>query len=363
MLSSPDLDLIRNALQAYDLGTVRGAVHHAGTAARTWRVSTDSGTYLLRTRGSRTSADELIACDHALRRHLLAAGIPSAAPVATRDGRSYVRLGGKALEVYPIVPGATIAAAGPAEIAAAARLLAAFHAATVDFLPARALLPVAQYRTLGIEETSSRMEDPALLARVYRRLAAAPDHQAFAPALDTARRWLERLRANLDDRRYASLPHTVTHGDFTLANLLFADGRVSGVFDFDWSRWAPRIRDLADGLFFISGERRTPLVAADIWSLTEAVELSLPRAGLWLRSYGAATRLDDDELDCLPLALAARWLSVRVEGMAKVPEAQRLRFALASLREPLDWLDLHWAGIRSAVRPAPTCPRGKATPR
>jgi Ser/Thr protein kinase RdoA (MazF antagonist) len=194
------------------------------------------------------------------------------------------------------------------------------------------------------------MEDPSLLACVYRQLAAAPGHSAFAPALDTAWRWLERLEHDFGAPVYSRLPHTVTHGDFTLANILFLGGRVSGVFDFDWARWAPRVRDLADGLFFISGQRRTPLVASDIWSLTEAVELSVPRVECWLDSYEAVSPLADRELACLPLALAARWLSVRVEGMAKVPEADRLRFALANLREPLDWLEAHWPEVRRPDR-------------
>lgn len=349
MPRNPDQDLIQRAWAAYDLGALRAAVHHSGTAAKTWRVTADSGAYLLRTRGSRTSAAELVACDHALRRHLLAAAIPTAAPLAAKDGRTWVRIGDRVLEVYAIVPGNTLAEAGPRQVSAAARLLAAFHGASADFVPARNLPPVAQYRTLGIEETSMRMESPALLSRIYQRLAATSGSSDFSAALAVAGRWLRRLEDDFDDRRYAALPHTVTHGDFTLANILFLDGRVSGVFDFDWARWAPRIRDVADGLFFVSGRRRTPLVASDIWSLTEAAELSLTRALDWLRSYSAVVRLDEHEVASLPLALAARWLSVRVEGMAKVPETERLRFALGNLHAPLDWLDAHWPEVVSAL--------------
>lgn len=351
MIPATDDELIRRALQAYDCGAVQEARYHAGTAARTWRVTTDRGSFLLRTRGSRTSTDELIAYDHALRRHLLAAGIPTAAPLATRNGQTCTRLGDKALELYAIVPGAPLTHAGTAEIAAAARALAAFHAASRDFALARALPPVAQYRTLGIDTAAARMESPALLALIYDRLAAEAGSGIFADGLAVAQRWLKRLRRDFGDDVYNALPHTVTHGDFTLANLLFINGRVSGIFDFDWARWAPRIRDVADGLFFISGERRTPLVAADIWSLTEAAELSPARVLCWLESYQDVAPLEPRELDCLPLALAARWLSVRVEGMAKVPETERLRFALGNVAGPLDWLAAHWGEVRGALAP------------
>jgi len=349
MIPTADDELIRQALAAYDLGAVRAASHHAGTAAKTWRVATDHGSYLLRTRGSRTATDDLIAYDHALRRHLLAAGIPTAAPLTTRTGRSFTRVGDKALELYAIVPGAPLPHASMPEIAAAARALAAFHAATRDFAPARTLPPVAQYRTLGIDTAAARMESPALLTQVYDRLAVPAPGSPFTAGLADARRWLQRLRREFDDDVYGALPHTVTHGDFTLANILFLDGRVSGIFDFDWARWAPRIRDVADGLFFISGERRTPLVASDIWSLTEAAVLSPERALCWLRSYQETAPLEARELDCIPLALAARWLSVRVEGMAKVQEADRVRFALGNVAGPLEWLESRWTEVRRAL--------------
>ena len=45
------------------------------------------------------------------------------------------------------------------------------------------------------------------------------------------------------------------------------------------------------------------------------------------------------------LALAARWLSVRVEGTAKVPEAERLRFCFGNVEGPLAWLEDNWPTV------------------
>ena len=108
MATGTDRELIETVLLAYDLGRLQDFRHHAGTAAKTWRLHTSVGQYLLRTRGSRTSADPLIAFDHALRRHLLAAGIPTAAPLPGHDGRTFVRCGERAFEVYPIVAGSPL---------------------------------------------------------------------------------------------------------------------------------------------------------------------------------------------------------------------------------------------------------------
>ncbi|MDX9978805.1 MAG: phosphotransferase [Lentisphaeria bacterium] len=338
---------IREALAAYDLGTVRAVHHHAGTAAKTWRVETDRGTWLLRTRGSRTSTDELIAFDHGLRAHLVRRGIPTAEPVPGRDGARFVRLDGQALEVYALLPGQSVGRAEPRQIAGAARLLAAFHRAGEDYRAA--VPPVAQYRTLGLETATIRMESPELLSQVYAEIERQAGRR-FPRARAVARDWLDRLRREWSDDAYFGLPQTMTHGDFTLANLLFApDGEVCGVFDFDWSRRAPRVRDVADGLFFVSGRRRTPLQAGSIWSLTEAVRLSPERGAVWLAGYHAAYPLTAAEWDAIPLALAARWLSVRVEGMAKVAAADRLRFVFGNLIPPLRWLDAHWPELRAAT--------------
>ena len=334
-----DDERVLAALAAYDLGAIREIRHHSGTAAKTWRVATERGEWLLRTRGARTAGDGSVAFDHALRAHLVARGIPTAEPVRTRAGATFVRIDGRAMEIYPLRPGRTIARAEPRQIRAAARMLAAFHRAGADCHAEQP--PVAQYRTLGLDTESRRMESPELLAPLYERLGREAGSE-FGAARATAGRWLARLREELSDRVYFGLPQTMTHGDYTLANLLFAeDGDVCGVFDFDWSRPGPRVRDVADGLFFVAGRRRTPLVAADIWSLTEAVELRPERCAAWLEGYGEANPLSPAERAAIPLALAARWLSVRLEGSAKVPPEDRLRFVFGNLAEPLDWLETH----------------------
>jgi len=328
---------IEAALANYGLGAVQKIHHHSGTAAKTWRVATDRGDWLLRTRGSRTASDELIAFDHGLRAHLVNNGIPTAEPVRTRTGQGFTRVAGHAMEVYALHSGHTIGRADLLQVGAAAQMLAAFHRAGRDYLADPP--PVAQYRTLGLDTASARMESPHLLTLVYDRLSREAGKR-FAKAQSVAKRWLARLRQELPDEVYYGLPQTMTHGDFTLANLLFSDGgSVCGVFDFDWSRRAPRIRDVADGMFFVAGQRRTPLIAANIWSLTEAVELSTDRCATWLESYQQGNPLSPAELAAVPLALAARWLSVRIEGAAKVAPEDRLRFTFGNLAAPLEWLE------------------------
>jgi len=352
MTGPSESDLVTRTLKAYDLGDLESWAPHGGTAGKTWRVVTTRGAWLFRMRGVRTSSDEVIAFDHGLRRRLLEAGIPTTAPVPACDGCMFTRVGERVIEVYPFLPGRSLTAVDSDALGNVAQALARFHQAAAGWPDARALPPVAQYSTVGVADRNERMEDPELLARVYSRLASQPGAEPFGDAVDASRRWLTRLRSDYDRAVYDALPHTVTHGDFTLANLLFdQETSVKGIFDFDWARWAPRVRDIADGTLFIAGQRRTPMRPGDIWSLTEAVSLHVERCLRWVRSYQTVAPLNDAEISVLPLAMAARWLSVRVEGTAKVPEAERLRFCFGNVAEPLLWLEENWPVVARALSP------------
>jgi len=343
---------IDDVLAEYDIGDVESTTPHAGTAGKTWQVRTSQGMWLLRLRGTRTSAPHLVAYDHGLRAHLLKAGIPTAAPIPTHDGQKCVFIKDRAFELYAWVDGRCLSLADATALSQAAHGLARFHQTTADYVAARELPPVAQYATLGCETTSRRMENPVLLTGIYADLEARPGAEDF-PTTVVADRWLRRLVQEFPAERYDALPHTVTHGDFTLANLLFdEETRLVGIFDFDWSRWGPRVRDLADGMYFIAGQRRSPLEPGDIWSLTESVDLTVVRCAAWLNAYQEVSPVTREEIDCMPLALAARWLSIRVEGTAKVPENERLRFAFANVAEPLTWLEKNWATAATMVETA-----------
>ena len=349
-MPAPDLELVRRVLSHYPVGDTLDIRRHSGTAAPTWRVRTRTGTWLLRTRGVRTQSDEALAFDHGLRRHLVEHGVPTAAPVETRSGPTFVRVADRAYELYSFVLGHPLDDAPAAALGHAARALAEFHRAGETFPPARTAPALAQYATLGVPDASIRMEDPELLAQVYARLLGDTASSQFGHAVDVCRRWIARLRCDFGPRAYESLPHALTHGDYTQANLLFDDaGAVVGIFDLDWARWAPRVRDIGDGMYFIAAARRSPLHIGDIWSLTETADFDLGCCREWLDAYANVSPLSQAEIHAVPLAFGARWLSVRAEGMAKVPAEDRLRFCFRGLAEPLCWIEEHWGEATQAL--------------
>jgi len=344
-------DETAQVLAAYEVGEVLALVPAGGTAGRTWKLTTPQGEYFLRRRGPRTSGEARLAFDHGLRAHLVAQGVPTAAALRTLDGQLWLRRPEGVYELYPFVVGRAFDPQRPAEMENAARVLARFHLAAAKYRPEGHPEPIAQYTTLGFSAaTSDRLDDPLLQREnllAVRGLAANPDEQALVDRFLTRVDEQERHYAGA---AYASLSGWVIHGDYTPANLLFSLlGEVVGVFDLDWAVPGVRCRDVGDGLYFFATLPRH-IDPSDIWSLTDAAQFDPERCTRFLRAYQEVAPLAPAELDAIPRAFAGRWISIRLEGMAKVPAGERFRFFSRQAEEPLRWLDENWAGLRHQLR-------------
>lgn len=99
---------------------------------------------------------------------------------------------------------------------------------------------------------------------------AFPEHaEALSAASAAVRRW------------WASRPSVLTHGDLWLNNLVVADGRLSGVFD--WDTWHPAGIPGTDLFNLVAAEERTrshrdigPLLISDYWQSPTALDALVP---------------------------------------------------------------------------------------
>lgn len=341
---------IRQVLAAYEVGKYLALEPGGGTAGRTWRVISTQGEYFLRRRGARTSGEARLAFDHGLRAHLVARGMPTVCALKTTSGQLWLRRPEGVYELYPFVTGRSFDPQQQGELLSAAQSLARFHQAAAQYQPAGPPEPIAQYTTLGFSgATSSRMDDPQLqrenLAAV-RKLTINSEEEALVDRFLARAAEQERTYAGT---AYAPLEGWVIHGDYTPANLLFSgQGQVVGIFDLDWAVPGTRCRDVADGLYFFATLPRR-IDAGDIWSLTDAAQFDPDRCAAFLRAYQEVSPLAPAELDALPRAFAGRWISMRLEGMAKVAPDQRFRFFSRQAEEPLRWLDEHWLPLRQQL--------------
>ena len=212
------------------------------------------------------------------------------------SGFSYwVELDGRRAVLRLPPPGARIA--GPADIPRQARIMAALHALG---LPTPAILagssePVVSRRPFllmeaidgeRIEEALARGADPLPLAgaavEVLRRLQAVPLEQSGIggeppmPAAEELLRWqwlMERapeeltirapqLAGLLRTRTPPEQPPVLVHGDYHLGNMLFRDGCVAAVLDWEIAELGQPLLDLCClGVIFHGDRDRLPAEA------------------------------------------------------------------------------------------------------
>ena len=352
MMTTDRLPPPETVLTHYSITPPRSISPAGGTAGRTWRVETDEEAYFLRLRGLRTSTDERIAFDHGLRAHLVESGVPTATAVSSKEGKQWVKVEHSVFELYPFVEGRQFDSASPDELLAAARALARFHAAARDYKsPRPEPIEIAQYAWLGFcDRASDRMDDPELQVANIRAVLDISQTAGERDAASWALRRAQGLCQANAGARYDRLCAWVVHGDYTPANVLFgSDHSVAGIFDFDWAMPGPRVRDVGDALYFFAASRGD-LDSSDIWSLTDAAAFDFERCVAFMEAYQSESPLTSDEWDAVPTAFEGRWLSIRLEGMAKVPEAERLRFfGRGNIRVPVEWLDANWQAVRCSA--------------
>ncbi len=326
-----------DVLASYTIGEIREVHVAGGTAGKCWRVAAASGDYFLRCRGTRTGSPEAIRFDHALRSHLLAGGVPTAEPLLTASGETWVVADGRAFELYPLVAGRPFRLT-QTELLDTARALARFHLVAARF-PGRGTynpIPTQFANAVPGLRGSDRMDDPVTMLAACEQLAR--EEPALAGVVERAR----RLAQTYDDGVYRALPRWLIHGDYHPGNLLYTDeGVVAGIFDFDWACEHTRSRDLADGVYYFAARRPARFDDASIWSMTEAVDPDLETAAWFISGYREVAPIEPEELRAIPLAWRARFLAERLEGSAKVPAEQKAHFITRDFEEPLQWLDHH----------------------
>lgn len=146
-----------------------------------------------------------------------------------------------------------------------------------------------------------------------------------------ARSWRAAFQETLSlmQGEYADLPRQVIHGDFNSVNVLFAQGKVSAVLDFEFSCLGPPVLDVATAVSEV-------LVRPDpAWPLAQAFFLG----------YGTPTAA---ERATLPAALLLRQTAVGIWGLGQALENGATLTTHARLEALLSlqiWLTTHGAGL------------------
>ncbi len=308
----------------YELGAVTTARELIGGGAGSPKayVECARGRFVLKRRAPGRDNPFRVAYAHEIMLWLRARGFDAApALIGTRDeNNSMLQLEGRVYELFAFVEGRAFGRTVE-QARAAGAALARVHALLDGFVP-RQPDPVERPDVVTIIQRAAEAVHAAALGRELEGLVLE------APADDGGRPGL-------------------VHGDWHPGNLLFRDGAVVGVFDFDSARRAPRADDVAQGLVQFTMKRAG--ASPDDWPDEPDVDL----ATTFLAGYsgdGARGTLSPAQAPArMVRTLAAEWAEAAAGGLLGGPEqATRL---LAAVVRKARWLREHADEFAHALTP------------
>ena len=266
-------------LNRYDLGEIRSIREfvRGSPAAPKVLIECERGRFMFKRRPRGRDQREHVLFAHRLQLFLGERGFPLPHLVATRDRfESMLIVDGAIYELFQFIEGGDYDRSGAATAAAGAAL-GTFHRLTECYASPKAPIDwhyhdrpavrgaiAESVKTLGAAgngDVDARTAQVKQLQGLYRRCAAHADELGL-------RRW----------------PPQIIHGDWHPGNMLFDEGGVAAVMDYDSARLAPRVLDIANGALQFS------IQAGSDDPRQWPSELDLPRLGEFLRGYRSTGR-------------------------------------------------------------------------
>ncbi|MCP5200662.1 MAG: homoserine kinase [Gammaproteobacteria bacterium] len=300
----PELETFLRAYEVGELVDFEGI--EAGIENTNYFVTTSAGRYVLTLFEATPRAELGYFLD--LMAFLAEHGLPSAHPIADRDGAYLRTLNERPAALVVRLPGRSVARPNAAQCQAIGAALATMHRAVAEFPGYRANDRGPAWRR-------------AVAARIAPRLAAG-DRVLLEAAL--AADALERV---------PGLPGGVIHADLFHDNALFEGERLSGIIDFYYAHNGPFIYDLA-------------VTVAD-WCFA-AGELDARRAGALVAAYHAVRPLTAAEQASWAAAIRTAglrfWIS-RLQDQIFPRDA-----ALTFIKDPAPFRAVLQAGLENGAQ-------------
>ncbi len=214
-------------LRHYDVGELVsfGGLPEGWVQTNLW-VETTRGRFAFRYYEDRLWSRARVEADAEILVHLTEARFPCPAPIPRKGGGYVGTHGGKLYSLFTFLDGEHVDRLSLAQVKQVAEMVADLHLITEGYRPR-----CTARRSLGVASLTQDAE---------RRAAAIGTPEATAK--------LGWLRAELDSLVLPrSLPRGICHGDLTnRSNLLFREGRLVALLDWDDANYACLIVDVAD---------------------------------------------------------------------------------------------------------------------
>jgi homoserine kinase type II len=309
-------------LAAYDLAppVTTFALPAQGRNNRAVGVRTGAGDFIFKT--YLRQSDAALGYEQALLTWLAAQGLPFAVPAAapTRAGAALLETPDGWAALTPYLPGRPVDYRNLGEVEAMGAALARLHQALAGYKPSL---------TAGLAPCAEVLRQHAALAKLTPKQAGLLD----VPPLRALLRWWGREHAALRSftkHWFSALPRQVIHRDYDPSNTLIAEGRVSGVLDFEFVGVDLRALDVAAALKYTMRWWENP----QPWETAKA----------FCRGYGSVQRLTEAETRALVWLVRVRDAAVtllRLGPAVAARDGELVRVYLKQARDSAAWLGDH----------------------
>lgn len=285
--AEPSAELLELVRRRYGIGATESPTDLGGSANLNLLVSDGSRRYVVRVYRPHVTAARLDAI-HTARSALAAAGLPVAHALPALDGRPWAAHGDRIVEVERFVESDSKMDSWE-RVEAALPLLGRLHSSLREVaVGPEGLKPLfANY----IEPRDALRMTLQGVMRI-RSWGPSQDESRLADAAEE----LAHLVLESGSGLRQPLPRQIAHGDFWDNNVLFRDGRVALITDFDFMGERARIDDLALTLYFLLA-KSPPGPASDH-------DLRRLRGLVDAYDSGLRDRMTREERAALPLAIA-----------------------------------------------------------
>lgn len=294
-------------LARYDLGVIHRIDRQFKGSRGSPKVilTCDKGRFLLKRRAPGRDHPMKVAFGHGVQQYLAARGFPLPRIMPVRGGDdTMVIINGQIYELFEYVPGTPYDRSLEATFDAG-RVLAVFHELIADFEsdwePSRRGYHdanIVRNHLNGIPASVGK--DDSVVGKESELLATVT---ALYDAYEAA---AERVNA----AGFHDWPHQIVHSDWHPGNMLFLDGRVEAVIDYDSLHLLPAITDVANGAlqFSIIGGPEDPRQ----WP----AELDEERFRHFLRGYETQGAIAPEQASLLPVLMIEALISEAVAPIA-----------------------------------------------
>lgn len=242
-----DGDELVMILSRYDIGAIQRIKNYnkGSRQAPKLIVGSTKGKYLLKRRAIGRDAIDRVNFSHIVQKKLGDHRFPVAGLVETVDGNTLVEHDGRIYELFHFINGHRFDKSKP-EAAESGRVLAHCHDILREFSEEPAVKKTSFHQIKTTKKTISEVVD----------VLSNYENKSSLEGMDETACYIgeqfDKAKFATESVGFSSLPTSVVHGDWHPGNMLYEDGEIVAVIDFDSLRIAQRITDIANGVLQFS---------------------------------------------------------------------------------------------------------------